>query len=92
MPKSFVGYAAPMAWGPWVTIESHGGSISFDINYRAVGDTLVLGKVRYFNKDNKKVEEQFRDEVIITTGNSWANVEVCFKGNPLGSTVEGTIS
>jgi len=89
--KTFTAYAAPMMWGPWTTIQSHGGSIAFAISYSAIGDTLVMGKVKYFKAKDTQVEEEFRDETTIRTGDVWANVEVCFKGVPLGSTVNGEI-
>lgn len=91
MSKTFTAYAAPMLWGPWVTIQSHGGPIAFKITYTPIGDTLVMGKVRYYKEKEKLVEEEFKDEITIRTADVWANVEVCFKGLPLGSTVEGEI-
>ena len=81
-----------MAWGAWNTIESHGGSISRTITYEPVGDTLVLGKVRYFKFKDKSVEEEFKDNTSISTADVWANIEVCFKGVVTGSTVQGEIS
>jgi len=41
-------YAAPSFWGPSVTVASHIGSVSYSIAYEAVGETLVLGRVRYW--------------------------------------------
>lgn len=91
MAKTFTAYAAPMAWGPWMTIESHGGAIAFKITYSPIGDTMVMGKVRYHKEKDKLTEEEFKDETLIKTGNVWASIDVCFKGFPLGSTVEGKI-
>lgn len=91
MSKTFTAYAAPMAWGPWMAIQSHGGVITFKITYSAIGDTLVMGKVRYYKEKEKLREEEFKDEVTIKTADVWANIDVCFKGVPLGSTVEGEI-
>ena len=90
MSKRFIAYAAPMSWGPWATIQSYGGAIAFKITYIAIGDTMVMGKVRYYRGKDKHVEEEFKDEVVIRTA-VWANVEVCFRGLPIGSTVEGEI-
>lgn len=92
MSKRFTAYAAPMMWGPWTTIQNHGGSVTFKIEYSAIGDTVVMGKVRYYKEKDKLVEEEFKDEVVIRTANVWANIDTCFKGLPLGSTVEGEIS
>jgi hypothetical protein len=89
--KTFTAYAAPMSWGSWATIQSHGGIITFKITYYVVGDTMVMGKVRYYREKEKLVEEEFMDKVTIQTADVWANIDVCFKGVPLGSTIEGTI-
>jgi hypothetical protein len=92
--RSFVGYAAPMTWGPDVTVASHIGSVTFKISYEAVGDTLVMGRVTYYKGDGAgaKVTEEFRDETTITTSNSVANVICDFKGIPTGSAVNGTVT
>ncbi|MFC2974554.1 hypothetical protein ACFOJE_20370 [Azotobacter bryophylli] len=91
MSKTFTAYAAPMSWGPWTTIQSHGGSIAFKISYTSIGDTLVTGKVKYYKDNENMTEEEFKDEITIRTADVWANIGVCFKGIPLGSTVEGVI-
>lgn len=92
--RAFSAYAPPMAWGPEVTVASHMGSVTYNISYRALGNTLVLGKVTYYkgpgNQD--RVTEQFTHKTTITTSNSMANVLVRFRGVPLGSAVEGTIT
>jgi hypothetical protein len=92
MAKQFNLYAPPVIWGPWMPIQSHGGSMHFNISYEAVGNTLVLGKVRYFKDKDKKTELQFSREVRIKTADVWASIEVCFKGIPLGSAVKVEIS
>ena len=91
MSKTFTAYAPPIVWGLWTTIQSHGGPIAFKITYSPIGDTMVMGKVRYYKEVGKLTEEEFKDEVTIKTANVWANIDVCFKGVPLGSTVEGEI-
>ncbi|MDG3075996.1 hypothetical protein [Bacillus halotolerans] len=88
--KQFSAYAPPNFWGVWYTIESHIGPVDLSISYKAVGDTLVLGKVRYFSENGKK-EQEFIDSVQISCGNAVDNVEVCFKGVPTGSAVEGWV-
>lgn len=91
MSKQFTAYAPPMMWGAWTTIQSHGGSITFNIKYSVIGDTSVFGKVKYYKTPDLLTEQEFKDEVSITTANVWGNIEVCFKGVVLGSTVEGSI-
>jgi hypothetical protein len=44
VPRQFAGYAAPMTWGPDVTVASHLGVVTYTISYEAVGDTLVVRK------------------------------------------------
>jgi hypothetical protein len=90
----FNAYAPPDLWGAWVTIGSHLGSVTFDISYEALGETLVVGRVRYWKGigPGGQVIEEFRDSTTITTSNSGANVEVSFKGIPTGSPVQGMIS
>ncbi len=91
MSKAFTAWAAPMMWGPWTTIQSHGGVINFKITYSAIGDTMVMGKVKYYKEQGHTSEEEFKDSTSIKTAVVWANIEVCFKGIPTGSTVEGEI-
>lgn len=91
LTRQFAAYAAPLSWGPWAQIASHGGVVTYNIGYRAIGDTLVHGAVNYYGP-NGWVTQVFRDSISIRTGNAWANVLVCFHGNPFGSTVHGTIN
>lgn len=90
--RSFVGYAPPLVWGPGVTVASHIGSVTYTIEYSAVGDTVVMGRVTYWKGSGggRKVTEEFRDSTTITTSNSVATVDCEFKGLPTGSTVNGT--
>ena len=88
----FQAYAPPLIWGPWATIESHTGIRTFKLSYEAIGDTTVTGKVRYCKTIGGFVEQTFAGEIIFTTANAYASVEVCFKGVPLGSAVQGEIA
>jgi hypothetical protein len=92
--SQFNAYAPPMVWGAWVRIDSHIGPSTYNISYEALGDTLVMGRVRYFKGSDggTQVIEEFRDSTTITTSNSAANVEVSFKGVPTGSPVQGMFS
>lgn len=92
--RNFVAYAAPMTWGPDVTVASHLGSVTYKITYEAVGETLVIGRVIYYKGPGggEKVTEEFRNETTITTSNSAANVVCDFKGVPTGSAVNGTVN
>ena len=85
-------YAGPSTWGPWVTIGSHLGIASFKITAEVVGDTLLKCRVRYYNTATSQVTEEWLDEVTVSCGNCVANVEVCFKGIPTGSAVNGTVN
>ena len=89
-PPFFTAYAPPMKWGTWVEIDAHGGPITFTISYRAVANTMVMGKVLYYSPSEWK-ELEFKNSIEIRTGNAWAPVKVCFKGIPTGSIVKGTI-
>lgn len=91
MSKTFTAYAPPSTWGPWMTIESHGGPVAFKITYSVIGDTLVMAMVRYFDSADHQAEIEFKDEITFQTADVWANIEVRFKGIVTGSTVEGEI-
>jgi len=90
----FTAYAAPMTWGPDVTVASHIGSFTYTITYEAVGDTLVMGRVSYYKGTGggQKVYEEFKDSTTITTANAVANVVCDFKGVPTGSAVTGSVT
>lgn len=94
MTRRLQAYAPPIAWGPWTIVGSHLGVVTFDIDYTALGDTLVMGEIRYFKGANSgvRVVEGFRDSVTITTSNSVANVEARFKGVPTGSAVDISVT
>jgi hypothetical protein len=92
--RPFAAYAPPMLWGPSVAVASHLGAVTYTIEYSAVGDTLVMGRVTYWKGEGggRKVTEEFRDRTTITTSNSVGTVECEFKGVPLGSAVDGSCS
>ena len=76
-----------------MNIASHIGTVPYTIDYQAVGDTLVLAQVRYFAAGSgAQVTVDFSGSISIVTSNSIANIEVRFKGVPLGSAVQGSIS
>lgn len=78
-------WAAPLTFGPWAVIANHLNSVTFEVTVTPIGDTMVTGELRYWNKNNEKVIVSFKDSQKITTGNSIGNVEVRLKGTPLGS-------
>lgn len=88
---SFNIWAPPMIYGPWVVVASHGGVVRYTITARPQGSTMVMGEVKYHSHTGERVEA-FKDVARITTGNSWANVRVRFKGIPLGSAVDVRVS
>lgn len=92
--RILTGYAGPMTWGPDVEIISHLGAISITVEYEAVGDTLVLGRIKYYSGPNggELKTEEFNGSISITTSNSVANVYCDFKGIVTGSTVNITVS
>ena len=78
-------WAGPMVFGNWVAVANHLGSADFTITVEPIGDTVVVGQVRYFDRQNQHVTEDFNGEVSISTGNSVATVEVRLKGGVSGS-------
>lgn len=90
----FHAYAPPDIWGMWTTISSHVGSVSYEISYSAVGNTLVVAQVRYWQGPGNGTQtvEDFRDDINVDTADCVGNVEVRFKGVPTGSAVDGSIS
>lgn len=90
--REFSAYAGPMIFGPWVNVASHIGTATFSISAEPLGSTVIVGEVRYFGSDGTQKTESFNQSVTVRTGNSIANVEVRFKGVPLGSAVRGFVS
>lgn len=84
-------YAGPNVFGPWHVVASHIGSVSYDIKVEPVGDTVVVGEVRYYNEQNRQITSGFYRETSINTGNSIANIEVRLKGVPFGSSCWVTV-
>lgn len=78
-------YAPPLVFGNWSVVGSHIGTVTVHLVVEPIGDTVVVGQVRYFNSQNVQVEEEFHKETTVSTGNSVANIEVRLKGTPTGS-------
>lgn len=93
MTKRFSALAKPIFWSEWQTIEEQTGARSFKITYSGIGnaETLVYGKVKYYKQKDKLVEEEFVDQVMISAADVYASIDVCFKGIPFGTAVEGEI-
>ena len=89
--SEFSAYAGPLVFGPWVNVASHMGTATFSISAEPIGSTVLVGEVRYFATDGSQRTESFTKSVSVRTGNSIANVEVRFKGVPLGSAVRGFV-
>lgn len=89
---SFDAYAPPMVFGKWKTILSHAGSQRVTIEVEPVGNTIVIGEVRYWQREDKQITCQFKDSITIQTAKVVAVIEVRFKGNPTGTAVQGTIN
>lgn len=91
--RNFTAYAAPMSYGPKITIASHIGKMSYTIGYSAVGDAIVLGRVHYYKQGgDDKVTESLADGATIHTSDVVANIEIDFQGAASGSSITGTIS
>jgi hypothetical protein len=84
-------YAPPLFYGQWRVVGSHIGTATFNISVEPIGSTLVVGQVRYYNRDNQRVVQSFSNSVTVRTGNSVANIEVRLKGNPTGSSCWVTV-
>ncbi len=84
-------YAGPNVFGPWSVVASHIGRVSYKISVEPIGNTVVVGEVRFYDTNNRRVTKGFFKEVTIQTGNSVANVEVRLKGVPFGSSCWVTI-
>ncbi len=85
-------YAPPSLWSSWYKIGTHAGPVTYSVKLEPIGDTMVKGRVRYFDANNKQVVREFIDKAVFRTGNSWAHVELSMKGIPLGTAVKVTVS
>lgn len=85
--RKIYAYAAQSKWGSWTEVAYHNGVVSFNISYRPISNTEVYGAVNYYGS-NGWTRKVFKDSISIQTGNAWANVHVCFYGNPFGTSVE----
>jgi hypothetical protein len=92
MSREFAAYAGPLKWGLWQTVADHLGVVKYTIEATPVGDTVLRCRVKYFNAPGSEVTEEWRDEVVVTTGDIVASVQVSFMGLPEGSAVKGMIS
>jgi len=78
-------YAGPMMFSSWHVVASHIGSLSYSFTVTPIGDTVVVGQIRYFKAEHDQVVEDFQETIEIQTGNVVANVEMRLKGAPSGS-------
>ena len=93
MTRSFSAYAPPLTYGSKMEVASHLGSVTYKINYAAVGSINVMGRVHYYRTaDGGKVTEVLPNGGTITTADVAANVEVDFQGAGTGSAVNGIIN
>jgi hypothetical protein len=84
--ERFQVYGGPDVFGPWEIVASHIGRAGYTIQVTPIGDTVVVGVVRYFGEgDSRPRTESFSEQVSIQTGDSVANVDVRLKGVPTGS-------
>lgn len=84
-------YAPPIVYGSWHIVGSHIGTASFNISVDPLGDTIVVGEARYYDKNNKHVIKPFSETITVLTGNSVAHVEIRLKGSPTGSSCWVTV-
>lgn len=92
LTRSYIFYAPPLVFSPWVVVGSHVGQITYTISFKPQGDTQIQAQVRYFeNKNLPRVERDILSGTSITTSDSVANVEMRFKGIPTGSAVDVSI-
>jgi hypothetical protein len=92
MPSSFTAYAPPLFFGPWSVATSHTGRARVRLSASPIGDTEIFGEVRYYDSSNTQVVKSWHRQITFDVGDSYANIEVRFKGVPLGSAVEGEVS
>lgn len=83
-------YAGPSTWSSWTTISSQFGVTSYIITAEAVGDTVIKCRVRYFDRNNNQVIEEWLDNITIKTA-ATGSIDVSFMGIPLGTAIDGTI-
>jgi hypothetical protein len=73
-----------------VAVDGLGLATNLRIDASPVGDTTIFGEVRYSNTSNQRVVQAFQGSTFITTCDCLQDIEVRFKGVPLGSAVEGS--
>jgi hypothetical protein len=84
-------YAGPNYWGLDVYLRASIGPNSYKISYTALGNTKVLGRVRYHGPDGRLISTEFNGEITIRTGKFYSQPIVDFKGLPFGSAVRVTV-
>jgi hypothetical protein len=91
--KDFKIYAPPNFYGPWETIASHVGEVTYSVSVKPVGSTVVAGEIRFYDKKTgKQAVRSFFGSTTFTTSNSVANVEIRLKGGGLGSSCDVKVS
>ena len=79
-------YAPPSFWGNWEVVSAHCGAARYRIEVEAIGDTHVVGQVKYYSDVRRDwVIEDFFKSTTIITGNAYSTVSVRLKGAGLGS-------
>lgn len=88
--RRFIAQAGTFVWGTWITVASHGNSVSYTITLRPLKEVTIKSRVRYLKGSSPGIEvtEEFLGEIGITTSDSRGNVEVSFMGIPTNCDVE----
>lgn len=87
----FAAIAPPSVWGPYVPVDGHIGIAYFKLTYTWIGDTQVNGKVKYWGRDNRWVEDVYFQSYSFRTGHATASIYVTYIGLPTGAGVEGQV-
>jgi hypothetical protein len=83
--------AGPNVWGPKLNIRSHLGKATYTVSYKAVGNTLVVGEITYWQTKDRQVTKEFNGSITFTTADVSGTPTVRFKGIPLGSVVNVSV-
>jgi hypothetical protein len=84
-------YAGPSVWGPETRVIAHLGASTYTIDYEAVGSTVVIGQVTYWETKDKQVTKEFNKSITFRTADVAAQPTIRFKGVPTGSAVKVTV-
>jgi hypothetical protein len=91
--STYNAYAPPNFYGTWTQVGAHAGAASFNIKAEPIGNTVIVGEVKYFPYANKPaIVVPFRGGVNIRTCPCYGTVQVHFKGIPTGSAVKVTVN